>query len=189
MQNKSDKTKISRRQLLRHLSFGFCAVTGFYLLKIKHQQHEVWQLDPAKCIQCGNCATACVLNPSAVKCVHIYKRCGYCDLCSGFFIQSATHLDTAAENQLCPANALKRSYIEEPYFEYTIDESLCLGCGRCVQGCTAFGNGSLILQVRHDRCVDCNQCAIAKQCPAKAFQRVPAEEPYFMDPEGKTEKA
>ncbi|MHC4761400.1 MAG: hypothetical protein ACYS9H_08680 [Planctomycetota bacterium] len=37
---------------------------------------------------CGNCATHCVLNESAVKCVHAYAMCGYCDLCTGYFIYS-----------------------------------------------------------------------------------------------------
>jgi len=51
-----------------------------------------------------------------------------------------------------PDGAIKRAYVEDPYFEYTIDERLCIGCGKCVKGCNAFGNGSLQLQVRHDRC-------------------------------------
>lgn len=134
-----------------------------------------WQIDVDKCIQCGLCATTCVLTPSAVKCVHVFSHCGYCDLCSGYFIKDARNLDTAAENQLCPVGAIKRRFIEDPYFEYTIDEDLCLGCGRCVKSCAAYGNGSLTLQVRHDRCVNCNECSIARQCPAGAFSRVEIE--------------
>ncbi|HPT09269.1 MAG TPA: 4Fe-4S binding protein, partial [Bacteroidales bacterium] len=45
----------------------------------------VWQLDPSLCTHCGQCATACVMTPSAVKCVHVYAMCGYCDLCGGYF--------------------------------------------------------------------------------------------------------
>ena len=45
--------------------------------------------------------------------------------------------------------------------EYIIDEELCIGCAKCVKGCAAFGNGSLHLQVRHDRCLNCNECTIA----------------------------
>ena len=37
----------------------------------------VWQIDPAKCIACGNCATYCVLDDSAVKCIHSFVMCGY----------------------------------------------------------------------------------------------------------------
>jgi electron transport complex protein RnfB len=108
--------------------------------------------------------------------------CGYCKLCFGFFLPGAASLTSAAENQVCPTAAIKRQFIENPYFEYTIDEPLCIGCGRCVKGCGAFGNGSLVLQVRHDRCLNCNECAIARNCPADAFSRVPAEEPYLFQP-------
>lgn len=139
-----------------------------------------WQLDPHKCIQCGKCATHCVLEPSAVKCVHAYAICGYCDLCTGYLQPGFTERNTAAENQLCPTGAIQRSFVEDPYFEYTIDESLCIGCGKCVKGCQQFGNGSLFLQVLHDRCVNCNECAIAVACPAAAFSRVPAGRPYIL---------
>ncbi len=145
-----------------------------------NKRRTVWQLDPAKCIQCGRCATNCVLQDSAVKCVHHFEMCGYCKLCFGFFQPGSQVLTSAAENQICPTGAICRKYLEEPYYEYTIDESLCVGCGRCVKTCAAFGNGSLILQVRHDRCVNCNDCSIARECPADAFRRFPAETPYLL---------
>lgn len=140
----------------------------------------VWQLDPHKCVACGNCATYCVLDESAVKCVHSFPMCGYCDLCTGYFQPSPIELKTGAENQLCPTGAIRRQYIEDPYFEYTIDKPLCIGCGKCVKGCNAFGNGSLYLQVQHDRCKNCNECAIAAACPSEAFSRVPADDPYLL---------
>jgi electron transport complex protein RnfB len=101
-------------------------------------------------------------------------------LCFGFFQPGATTLNSAAENQICPTGAIRRKFIEEPYYEYTIDESLCIGCGRCVKGCSAFGNGSLVLQVRHDRCVNCNECSIARDCPSDAFRQIPATTPYRL---------
>ncbi len=145
----------------------------------------VWQLDPTKCIQCGRCATNCVMTPSAVKCVHVYAMCGYCDLCGGYFKPETKTLNTGAENQLCPTNALKRKFVEDPFFEYTLDEKLCIGCGKCVKGCSAFGNGSLQLQVRHDLCENCNQCSIARSCPSGAFTRVPADKPSLLRGYGK----
>lgn len=149
---------------------------GITLIKDANTGDLVWQLDPKKCIQCGQCVTNCVLTPSAVKCVHVFDMCGYCDLCGGFFRPGSKELSTAAENQLCPTAAIERKFIEDPFFEYHIVEDLCIGCGKCVAGCDAFGNGSLQLQVRHDICVNCNQCAIAQKCPADAFSRVPANQ-------------
>lgn len=154
-------------------------IGGFAMHKVKAEDW-VWQIDPFKCTQCGRCATDCVLATSAVKCVHAYDLCGYCDLCGGYFKPGATNLDTAAENQLCPTAAIQRKFIEEPYFEYIIDEDLCNGCAKCVKGCTSFGNGSLHLQIRHNLCVDCNQCAIARVCPSDAIKRVPANTPYII---------
>ncbi len=140
----------------------------------------VWQLDPDKCVKCGQCATNCVLTPSAVKCVHTFAMCGYCKLCFGYFQPGANALTSSAENQLCPGGAIRRTFVEDPYYEYTIDESRCIGCAKCVKGCNAFGNGSLFLQVRHDRCLNCNDCSIARKCPAGAYRRVPADKPYLL---------
>ena len=165
---------------------GACPKAGACTLPQAFESRQmVWQLDPAKCIQCGRCATECVITPSAVKCVHVYAMCGYCDLCGGYFKPGTKTLNTGAENQLCPTNAIKRRFIEDPFFEYTIDEPLCIGCGKCVKGCSAFGNGSLQLQVRHDRCVNCNDCAIARNCPAGAYSKVPASTPSLLKGFGK----
>ncbi len=158
------------------------AVTGLsaYLLGRTRQAKTVWQIDPDKCIACGNCATYCVLELSAVKCVQAYAMCGYCDLCTGYFDPDPKKLDTGAENELCPTGAIERVFVEDPYFEYNIIEELCIGCGKCVKGCEAFGNGSFFLQVRHDRCLRCNECSIAAACPSQAFRRVPADDPYLL---------
>lgn len=143
----------------------------------------VWQLDPDKCIACTNCATKCVLDVSAVKCINCFDMCGYCDICTGYFEMGYTALDTAAENQACPTGAIVRRFIEERsgqrFYEYTIDVPLCIGCGKCVKGC-ALMNGSLYMQVEHDRCVDCNECAIAIACPTQAFYRIPASQTEIM---------
>jgi len=180
---KTDKT-INRREFVKK---GLGTVAGVSLagvagaLAVNSSSEElVWQLDPNKCVQCEKCATNCVLHESAVKCVHSYSMCGYCDLCSGYLQPGAKSRDTGAESQLCPTGALKRTYIEDPYFEYTIDEELCIGCSKCVKGCSAFGNGSLYLQVKQDRCMNCNECSIARVCSSQAFSRVPASQPYIL---------
>ncbi len=140
----------------------------------------VWQIDPYKCTSCELCKTSCVMTPSAVKCMNAFPMCGYCDFCPGYLRQGAKTFNTAAENQLCPTGAIIRKFIEEPYFEYTIDEALCDGCSKCVKGCADFGNGSLYLQIMHNLCVNCNHCAIARKCPSDAVIRVPTTEPYIQ---------
>lgn len=176
--------KRTRREFMRSAlqtaaGLSLFGVTGVSLVR-SQRDDLVWQIDPEKCIQCEKCSINCVLTESAVKAVHSYSMCGYCDLCSGYLEPGAHSRDTGAESQLCPTGAIKRTFVEDPYFEYTIDEKLCIGCGKCVKGCGAFGNGSLYLQVRHDRCLNCNECAIARACPAQAFRRVPAATPYIL---------
>ncbi|MFC1560895.1 ferredoxin [Candidatus Latescibacterota bacterium] len=184
MAEEGSKNQVKRRDVMR-LSLNTLAsltiggVAGI-LIKDSSSEEMVWQLDPNVCIQCEKCSTNCVLPLSAVKCVHSYSMCGYCDLCSGYLELGAKERDTGAESQLCPTGAIKRTYIEDPYFEYIIDEKLCIGCGKCVKGCGAFGNGSLYLQVKHDLCVNCNECSIARYCPSQAYRRVPSKTPYIL---------
>lgn len=184
MTDKTSKKPIKRRDFIRkslHAVAGLTAGGLAGILFSKSSSEEmVWQLDPTICIQCEKCSVNCVLPHSAVKCVHSYSMCGYCDLCSGYLQPGTKSRDTGAESQLCPSGALKRTYVEDPYFEYTIDEDLCVGCGKCVKGCNSFGNGSLYLQTRHDRCLNCNQCSIARRCPSQAWKRVPASQPYIL---------
>ncbi|MCX6238622.1 MAG: ferredoxin [Bacteroidia bacterium] len=177
-----NNNKKSRRDFIRSgtrlsilLTLG--AVGG---IAAKHLTAEkyVWQIDPFKCTQCGRCATSCVMTPSAVKCIHAFNLCGYCDLCGGYLKPDANKRSTAAEDQLCPTAAIARKFIEEPYFEYVINEDLCIGCAKCVKGCTSFGNGSLHLQIIHKRCLNCNECSIARLCPSQAISRVKASKAY-----------
>jgi len=180
----NDKNKYqSRRDFVRTAGKILVAspllVLPVLLVRKTNVKGYVWQIDPYKCTQCGQCKTNCVLTPSASKCTHAFQMCGYCDLCGGFLRQGAKTISTGAENQLCPTGAIKRRFIEEPYFEYTIDEKLCDGCAKCVKGCGDFGNGSLYMQIRHDICVNCNECSIARTCPSNAIIRVPADKPYI----------
>jgi electron transport complex protein RnfB len=180
MENNS-KSK-NRREFIQSgvrlsLALALGSVSGLALSKVVKDDY-VWQIDPFECTQCGRCATDCVMSPSAVKCVHAYDLCGYCDLCGGYLKPDANALSTAAENQLCPTAAIERKFIEEPYIEYHIIEDLCIGCAKCVAGCTSFGNGSLHLQIMHHICVNCNECSIARVCPSDAIKRVPASEAY-----------
>lgn len=180
----TDEQKTDRRGFLKAVAraLGVLGVgAGAGVLAAGGKREElVWQIDPDKCIACGNCATACVLTPSAARAVHDITVCGFCDFCFGYFAEVRPGDTPTAENLRCPTDALIRNFVEDPYYEYLVDETKCIGCAICVEGCNQYGNGSLIMQVRHDRCVNCNECSIAAQCPADAFVRVPASEPYLL---------
>jgi electron transport complex protein RnfB len=106
--------------------------------------------------------------------------CGYCKLCTGYFEAQPSALNEGAENQLCPTGALQRKWVEDQYYEYTVERDLCIACARCVKGCLVFGNGSLFLQIDHTLCVHCNECSIARACPSRAISRVKADKPYIL---------
>lgn len=175
---------IPRRSVLKDGARGVMMLmaggaAGYLGSKVQAEEY-VWQIDPNQCTMCGKCSTTCVLDESAVKCIQKYEMCGYCKLCTGFFDPAPIALDTGAENQICPTNAIKRSFVEDPYFEYRIDESLCIGCAKCVKWCKAFGNASMYLQIKHDRCVNCNECSIAADCPSQAIKRIPLKQAYLL---------
>lgn len=182
MGKKGDNQNIDRFSFLRLIAAAAAGaglfLYGFFKPKDKPLRY-VWQIDPKLCERCGRCADNCVLEQSAVRCSHKYEVCGYCDLCFGYFRPDAAQLNEAAENQICPTGAIKRSFIEEPYFEYKIDKSLCIGCSLCVEGCKLFGNGSLYLQVDQQICKNCNSCSIALVCPSQAFKRIHPAKGYL----------
>ncbi|MDR0815263.1 MAG: ferredoxin [Bacteroidales bacterium] len=183
---KNSVSPISRKKFLKicgsvAAGAAIVSVSGVAAKRMLQKEGNcLWQIDPAKCTFCGRCATDCVLTVSAVKCIHANKVCGYCDLCGGYYRTNVKDLNTAAENLMCPTGAIFRKYVEDPYFEYTIDESLCNGCGKCAKGCNSFGNGSLYLQVKQEMCKNCNECKISKVCPSNAIQRVPVEKSYML---------
>jgi electron transport complex protein RnfB len=178
--------KLTRRNTLKTVcrtvaAGGLLAVAGVLAKNNKIAADTlVWQINPHKCIGCGQCAYRCVSTVSAVKAFHNFKMCGYCDLCTGFFEPQPLARNTGAENQLCPVGAISRRGVEEPYFEYVIDPNLCVGCGRCADGCYSLGNGSLFLQINQQLCKHCNQCAIALYCPAQAIVQIPAKQAYLL---------
>ncbi|MDH5400308.1 MAG: hypothetical protein OEX02_19295 [Cyclobacteriaceae bacterium] len=196
MKNKKDnpdEKAIKRREFIKSstrsgLLLGLGGLGGL-LATNSQAENYVWQIDSFECTNCGRCAEDCVETPSAVKCIHAFDLCGYCDLCGGYFKPGTLDLTTGAEAQICPTSAIKRSFVEDPFFEHTIDEDLCIGCAICVEGCAAFGNGSLQIQIKHDLCVDCNQCSIARVCPADAIKRVPASKAYNIKDEFLKNKA
>ena len=178
--------KSSRRQFI-DLSFRIAGLAGIggaaALLTKRAAGNAVFQVDPAKCAACDLCRTSCVLSHSAVKAVNNFSECGYCQLCPAYYDVASQPDDMGLPTgKTCPQDALKRRVVgkvdeEDPnnnYYEYTIDEALCDGCGKCIKACKPpAGNGSLHLQVRYNRCLECDSCAIQIACPENAIVRVP----------------
>jgi electron transport complex protein RnfB len=179
----SDRT--TRRQFMDRAgrALGFVTIGGAAGLLAKRASADaVYQVDPNKCTSCDLCRTSCVLPLSAVKAVNDFKRCGYCQLCPAYMdVTSQPDAMGVPTGRVCPQDALKRRVVgfEDPddpnnnYYEYTVDETRCDGCGKCVKACLPpAGNGSLRLEIRYDRCVECNECAILLACPDKAIVRL-----------------
>jgi electron transport complex protein RnfB len=179
--------KSSRREFFdRSLRFlGFVGIGGAAGLLVHRSAtaDTVFQVDPFKCTACDLCRTSCVMSHSAVKAVNDFDKCGYCMLCPAYYdVNSYPDERGIPTGKVCPRDAIIRKVVgkvdeEDPnnnYYEYTIDEAKCDGCGLCVKACKApAGNGSLRLEIRYDRCLECNTCDIQVVCPDDAIVRIP----------------
>ncbi len=181
-------SELSTRRQFIDRSFriiGFAGIgTAAGVLTRRASGNAVFQVDPFKCTACDLCRTSCVLSLSAVKAVNDFDKCGYCMLCPAYMdVTSLPDEKGIPTGKVCPQDALKRRVVgridaEDPnnnYYEYFVDETRCDGCGKCVKACKPpAGNGSLRLEIRFSRCVECNACAIQIACPDGAIVRVPA---------------
>ncbi len=193
------KDQPTRREVLGHAVRGAALVglggTVTYLA-LKANAEGVWLLDVEKCVNsrlgalgvevCELCATDCVLALSAVRAVNEFSICGRCYICPAYFdIKSAIDAEGLPSQKLCPRDAIERTPIgwvdpDDPannFYEYTIDETRCTGCGKCVMACKEpAGLSSIRLEVRHNLCLDCNRCSIAIACPDEAYEHAPARQ-------------
>ena len=197
-----------RRTFLRRSGQVACAAAiGGVAIQLgrRASEHDIWTISPNHCVNiklgvvgsnnvCEQCATSCVLPLSAVRAVNDHAECGRCCICPAYFdVMSPVGPDGLPTKKLCPRDAIKRTPIGEfdeydplnNYYEYTIDEEKCNGCGRCVMECKSpAGLGSIRLEVRHDLCLRCNRCSIAVACPEDAYRRVGPEPAPPMGLEG-----
>jgi electron transport complex protein RnfB len=141
------------------------------------QTRYAWQINHDKCTYCGQCETACVRKPSAVKAVNDQKKCSFCVVCYGHITNKlieSSKIETDGK-KVCPHNAVKRkNYCGglDGYYIYSVDDKRCVGCAKCVERCNFEGNQSMFLIIRPDLCLGCNDCDIAKQCPSQAIERI-----------------
>ncbi len=178
--------KQSRREFIER-SFRIAGVAGIggaaAVLARRAASNSVFQVDPSRCIACDLCRTSCVLSHSAVKAVNDFPKCGYCQLCPAYYDVASMPDDMGLPTgKTCPRDALKRRIVGEVdeldpnnnYYEYTVDEELCDGCGKCVKACQPpAGNGSLRLEIRYSRCYECDTCTIQRACPEDAIVLIP----------------
>jgi electron transport complex protein RnfB len=179
--------KSSRREFFDR-SLRIVGIAGLggsaIMLARRAASNTVFQVDPSLCVACDLCRTSCVLSHSAVKAVNDFPKCGYCQLCPAYYDVTSQPDDKGLPTgMVCPRDALKRRIVgnvdeEDPnnnYYEYVVDEALCDGCGKCVKACKPpAGNGALRLEVRYNKCVECDACAIQKACPESAIIRIPS---------------
>lgn len=137
-----------------------------------------WQINPDKCRFCGKCGPACVRKPAAVKALNDQTKCSNCVVCYAHIADR--QIESARIQQhgtrICPRNAVCRQNFSggpDGVYTYTIDQSHCIGCARCVAECNNLGSRSIFLVIRPDLCLGCNQCACALSCPFNAVERVP----------------
>ena len=185
---KEGNKKLDRRNFLRNAGRAACglALGGIaYRVISAHMVEEtagprsryVWQIDPEKCTFCGDCETACVRTPSAVKAVNDQKKCSFCVVCHGHYKGEyfPAHGIVSKEELICPEDAVTRknhSGGDNGYFIYDIDHDKCTGCGKCAKECNTEGTRSMFLIIRPDLCLNCNTCDIYRKCPEKAIDRL-----------------
>lgn len=189
MSNEYSRRKVLGTAARGAALLGLGGLSG--ILALKANKTYAWAIDTGKCVNsklgltgvevCELCATNCVLTLSAVRAVNEFSKCGRCYVCPAYFkITSAIGPDGLPSEKVCPRDAIKREAIgwvdpDDPannFYEYSIDERLCNGCGQCIMECKEpAGLSSIRLEVRHNVCLDCNRCSIASVCPEDAYDR------------------
>ncbi|TKG96430.1 hypothetical protein EYV94_04045 [Puteibacter caeruleilacunae] len=188
MNEKKATSKVDRRNFLRKAGQAACglALGGIaYRVISGHMDEEtegpksrfVWQIDPDKCTFCGDCETACVRTPSAVKAVNDQKKCSSCVVCYGHISNKEIPSEKIMSDgiRVCESDAVTRKNYsggKDGYFIYDIDDDKCTGCGKCAKACNDKGTKSMFLIIRPDLCLNCNSCNIAAKCPEGAVDRL-----------------
>ncbi len=142
-------------------------VVGFFLPR----DSQGWVINPSKCIGCGKCAESCVRPESAVKAQIDYSKLENREFHPAMFKKTKPGSSTGIENRICPSDAIIRTQIDDSTWSYSIDEKLCIGCGKCSIRSRLKGTGAFTIDMGKD-CNKCNECSIAVECPVGAISRV-----------------
>ncbi len=156
------------RMLTSYILAALLLLTSVFLLASRSISSGKWYIDTEECIGCGDCATECIKSQSAVRAVIDTVACSGLDKCRAFYRSTSSRFGQSVANQNCPTGAFKREKDSDRYF-YWIDESLCIGCGKCFRGCRKC-EGAIKLEVKDEFCVNCNDCKIELSCPTNAFK-------------------
>ena len=140
MESNDSKNKVNRREVMR-VSLNTVAgphhrrCIGHAYSKVETPKRWSGKLDPKRLYSMRkNVSTNCVLAAIGSKNVFTPFRCVVIAIYAAGILNPVRYpVDTGAESQLCPTGAIQRKFIEDPYFQYTIDEELCIGCGKCVK--------------------------------------------------------
>lgn len=145
-------------------------ITALIIGTLLPQDSPAWVIDPAKCVGCGTCAEACVRPESAVKAEIDYSLLESVELDPAVFKKTKPGSSTSLENRICPTDAIKREKENDSTWIYSIDSKKCIGCGACAIRSKRKGSGAFKLKIT-DKCLSCNECSIAIDCPAGAIKR------------------
>ncbi len=126
--------------------------------------------DPATCIGCASCQMACK-DRHHLPVGAFFRRAGMREYFAGGemrrvpFSLSCNHCQNPACAAVCPTGAMKK----EEDGAVLHDDSICIGCGRCVWACP-YGEISLSqktgLAQKCDTCIDLRQQGMTPACVA-----------------------
>jgi Fe-S-cluster-containing hydrogenase component 2 len=165
-------------------AFSFCRKPTKHVAKGGRKLVRI-KVDTSKCTGCGICELACsaarekVYNPEKAR-IRVVRL----GLPAQSSVLVCAQCMKAACAAVCPANAITRN---ESTGVWTVDDSLCLGCGLCVDACPLDAiklhpdSGTAI---KCDLCAGLGEPACVSRCPKGALS-VYEGKPHFSQAAGR----
>lgn len=166
---------MNRKDSIKKLSIGISTVvilfTLYTLVVNSHIGFQLWVINNDKCNGCGKCATSCVLVHSAVRAFVDTTISTGVEAEPAYLLKTGKKYSRGKANRVCQTGAISRVKIDKNHYKYSIDQSRCIACGKCVRRSQHRGDGSFKLQVDQSKCLECNICNIEKSCSQNAIVR------------------